>query len=166
MRRLILTLALVIASVPPPILAQNAEPKLAGALKWLMTSKDVAAAVAKVKADRKDGQALVVAPLPGHAPYNALVQLNAAVTPANVHEKDAEFFYVIEGSGTVMLGGKLVNEKRVNEANRNGTGGEGGDIIAISKGDFVLAPANTLHWFNSINEPLVMFAIHIPSPAP
>ncbi len=168
MRKLISTLAVMAVLAPLPVLAQNAaQPApLPGAMRWFVGSKDVAAAVAKVKANHKPGQALVVEVLPGRQPYMSLVQLNADVTPANIHEKEAEFFYVVEGSGTVMLGGKLVNEKRVNEANRNGTGGEGGEVLAVSKGDFFWAPANTLHWFNTIKEPLIMVAIHFPGPPP
>ena len=41
------------------------------------------------------------------APYNASLEYRAAVGPAAIHEKDAEFFYVIDGTATMMTGGKL-----------------------------------------------------------
>jgi hypothetical protein len=37
-----------------------------------------------------------------------------------VHELDAELFYVIDGSGTVVTGGKLTGETRTNAENLRG----------------------------------------------
>ena len=51
---------------------------------------------------------------------------DSAVGPASVHEKEAELFYVIDGSGTLVTGGKLVGETRTNADNLAGTAIEGG----------------------------------------
>jgi mannose-6-phosphate isomerase-like protein (cupin superfamily) len=159
-RNLIMALTILAAAVTAAF-AQNASPA-ASAVYPLASSTEVAAAVAKLKREKKEGQALAIVVLKSLAPFSAVVQYNTLEAPPNIHEKDSEIFYVLEGSGTVVLGGKLVNEKRINEANLTGTAVEGGTTIAISKGDFFIAPPRTAHWFNTIKEPLVMVAIHAP----
>ncbi len=71
-------------------------------------------------------------------------------------------FYVIDGSATLVTGGKLAGEKRTNADNLTGTGIEGGNSQPISKGDFVIVPQNTPHWFSSINGTLVLMSLHVP----
>jgi len=64
--------------------------------KTYSSAADVAALIAKSKADRKEGQALVTQRILSLAPYNANLEYRGAVGPAAVHEKEAEMFYVID----------------------------------------------------------------------
>ena len=137
--------------------AQQAAPA-----KMYASSADVAALIAKAKADRKENQANFIQQILQLAPYNANLEYRAAVGPAAVHEKEAEMFYVIDGSATLVTGGKLANEKRTNAANLTGTGIEGGKSQAVAKGDFVIVPENTPHWFSAINGTIVLMSIHVP----
>src|SRR5262249_55883895 len=136
----------------------------AAAMKTFASSSDVAALIAKAKSERKQDQPLVAQPILRLAPYNANLEYRAAVGPAAVHEKEAEMFYVIDGSATLMTGGKLVKEARTNAENLTGTGIEGGSSQSIAKGDFVIVPENTPHWFSAINGTLVLMSIHVPRP--
>ena len=74
-------------------------------------------------------------------------------------------FYVIDGSATMVTGGKLMDEKR-NGANLTGTGIEGGSPRNVAKGDFIVVPENTAHWFSAINGTLVLMSLHVPRPVP
>src|SRR5277367_1273197 len=82
--------------------------------KTYSSAADVAALMAKAKADHKEGQPIVIESILQLAPYGANLEYRTAVGPAAVHEKEAEMFYVIDGSATLMTGGKLANEKRTN----------------------------------------------------
>jgi mannose-6-phosphate isomerase-like protein (cupin superfamily) len=130
--------------------------------KTYASAADVAALLAKAKADHKDGQPLVAERILTLAPYAASLEYRSAVGPAAVHEKEAEIFYVIDGSATLVTGGKLVNEKRNNAENLGGTGIEGGKSQAVAKGDFVIVPENTPHWFSAINGTIVLMSLHVP----
>jgi len=44
-------------------------------------------------------------------------------------------FYVIDGAGTLVTGGKLIDEKRTNAENLSGSGIEGGVSKRVAKGD-------------------------------
>ena len=137
----------------------------AQAMKDFSSSADVSALIAKAKSDRKEGQPVVSQRLLSLAPYNANLEYRAAVGPASVHERDAEIFYVIDGAGTLMTGGKLVNETRSNPANLSGTAVEGGTSRAVAKGDFFVVPENTPHWFSEIKGTLILMSLHVPRPA-
>jgi mannose-6-phosphate isomerase-like protein (cupin superfamily) len=138
--------------------AQGPAPKLFAA------AGDVKAMIAKAKAERKPDQPNFTQPIVTLAPYNANLEyrvggLNA---PASTHDKDAELFYVVEGSGTVVTGGTLQNERRTNPDNAQGSGIEGGTSRKIGAGDFVLVPEKTPHWFTQIDGTLVMMSLHLP----
>ena len=130
--------------------------------KTYASAADVAALLAKAKADHKEGQPIVAETILQLAPYRANMEYRSSVGPASVHEKEAELFYVIDGSATLMTGGKLENEKRTNAENLTGTGIEGGHSQAVAKGDFVIVPENTPHWFSAINGTIVLMSLHVP----
>jgi mannose-6-phosphate isomerase-like protein (cupin superfamily) len=98
------------------------------------------------------------------APYTANLEYRGAVGPAAVHEKEAELFYVIDGSGTLVTGGKLAGETRTNAENLSGTAIDGGETQNVAKGDFFVVPENTPHWFSKINGTLVLMSLHVPRP--
>ena len=122
--------------------------------------------IAKAKSERKPDQPLFAQPILQLAPYTASLEYRGAVGPAAVHEKEAEMFYVIEGSATLVTGGKLVNEKRTNAENLTGTAIEGGSARPVAKGDFIIVPENTPHWFSPINGTIVLMSFHAPRPVP
>jgi mannose-6-phosphate isomerase-like protein (cupin superfamily) len=121
------------------------------------------AMVAKAKADRKPDQPTFAQPLLALAPYGANLEYRAAIGPSAVHKKYAEFFYVVDGSATLMTGGKLVNEKS-NGDNLSGTAIEGGSSRQVAKGDFVIVPEGTPHWFSAINGNITLMSFRLPRP--
>ena len=132
------------------------------AVKMYSSSADVAALQAKAKSDRKGDAPLVVERILQLAPYNANLEYRASIGPASVHEKEAEVFYVIEGGGTMVTGGKLMNESRTNAENLTGSGIEGGTPRKLAKGDFLVVPENTPHWFSSLDGSITLMSLHVP----
>jgi mannose-6-phosphate isomerase-like protein (cupin superfamily) len=153
--------AVALAKLPAP---QPAPQSPAKPPKFFTSSSDVTALIAKAKSERKEGQPMVPEPMLELGSYDGHLEYRPAVGPAAVHEKEAEMFYVIDGSANLVTGGKLVNETRTNPANLSGSAIEGGTSRTITKGDFILVPENTPHWFSSINGALVLFSMHVPSP--
>jgi mannose-6-phosphate isomerase-like protein (cupin superfamily) len=126
------------------------------------SSADVQALIANARRIKKPGQPTVVQPLLKLAPYQASLEYRTAIGPAAVHEKEAEFFYVIEGSATLVTGGQLTEEKRTNDANLGGSGIQGGQAQAVAKGDFLVVPQGVPHWFSAINGELILMSLHVP----
>ena len=68
----------------------------------------------------KDNQPIVAQSLIQLAPYNVSLEYRASVGNAAVHETEAELFYVVDGSATLVTGGKLTGESRTNAENLTG----------------------------------------------
>jgi mannose-6-phosphate isomerase-like protein (cupin superfamily) len=82
---------------------------------------------------------------------------------ANIHETEAELFYVIDGAGTLVTGAKLIDERRTNAENLSGTGIEGGVTRRVSKSDWILVPAGEPHQFPAVEAGgLRLMSLHLP----
>lgn len=160
-------LMMAVVVMTSAILASGSSASAQGAAavpKLFASAGDVKALIARAKAERKPDQPNFSQPIVSLAPYNANLEyrvggLNA---PASTHDKDAELFFVIEGSGTVVTGGTLQNERRSNPDNASGTGIDGGMSRTIAAGDWVLVPEKTPHWFTKIDGTLVLMSVHLP----
>jgi len=147
-------------------LAAAQQPATPPAPKTFSSAADVQDLIAKAKADRKDNAPLVIERMLSLSPYSANLEYRASVGTASIHETDAEVFYVIDGAATMVTGGKLKDEKRTNPANLTGSAIEGGMSRNVAKGDFIIVPENTAHWFSAISSPLVLMTLHVPHPVP
>ena len=131
-------------------------------IKTYSSSGDVVALIAKAKSEIKESQPMISEPILVLAPYRASLEYRPGVAPAALHEREAELMYVIDGSATMITGGKLVNEKRNNADNLAGTGIDGGTPREVAKGDFLIVPENTAHWFSAIKSTLILMTFHVP----
>jgi mannose-6-phosphate isomerase-like protein (cupin superfamily) len=144
-----------------PSAAQQAAPSL----QTFLNNKDIMALVDKAKADRKGDAPLVAEPILSLAPYRAQLEYRPGISPAAVHEKDAELMVVLEGTGNIVTGGKLVDEKRNNANNLGGSSITGGNSQAVVKGDMLIVPANTPHQvIPTGGAPIVLMTLHVPHP--
>jgi len=131
------------------------------------SSQEVAALIDKAKRDARPGQAAVLEPLLHLAPYTANLEYRTAtVGPAAVHLHEDEFFYMLEGSATVITGGKLVHPKQTNAGNLTGDSIEGGKAMQVSKGDVFVVPENTPHWFSKVDGHVIDISLHVPGSRP
>ena len=73
---------------------------------------------------------------------------------AEIHTNEADFFYIVEGRATQVLGGTVIDGKETGPGQVRGPRTEGGRTYHVTKGDIVWVPANTSHWFPEIPEPL------------
>jgi len=141
-----------------------AAPAEAAAMKIFTSAEDVQALLAKAKAERKEGQVVSAEHILSLAPYNVNLEYRPVEGAVAVHEKDAEMVYVLDGTGTLTTGGKVVGEKRTNAANLSGTAIDGGTTQPLAKGDFAIIPENTPHQFKPVNGVLVLMTLHVPRP--
>jgi mannose-6-phosphate isomerase-like protein (cupin superfamily) len=171
MKTFAVSIALTIVTAAAVVVAvaqQPARSMAAPELKTYTSAADVQALIAKSKSERKPDQPNVNSRLLSFDPYSVNMEYRGAIGPAAVHEREAEAFYIIEGTATLITGGKLVNETRTNPTNLSGTGVEGGVSRTVSKGDFIVVPEGTPHFFSAIggNGALVDMSIHLPRPVP
>ena len=127
-----------------------------------------AALIARTKAElTESGKTFLWQPLlRDGANIVALEYWAAAARPA-VHTGEAEYFTVLEGSGTLVTGGTLVGAQTVRPGFVDGDRIEGGTSRALHKGDFVLIPRGVPHWFGiPQGQMLVLLGVKVPTAAP
>ena len=163
MKRRLVTISALIFAMAAGASAQTASPP--PLLKTFASADEIKSLIAKAKRDRKDGQPLTVEPLLSLAPYRASLEYRTAVAPAAVHETEAELFYVIEGTGTMVTGGTLADPRRLNPANLSGTSIAGGTPQAIAKGDVLIVPERTPHQITPKDGEIVLMSLHVPRTA-
>jgi len=86
-------------------------------------------------------------------PYVVLAEHRAATqnpaTKASVHKDEAELYYVIEGSATLVTG-RMPGQS------------SGGVTQQIHAGDVLIIPENTPHWFSAVARELSYVSMHMP----
>lgn len=161
MRTTMLAIALVIV-LSLSIWAQQRQNQAPPQQGGVITAADFAAIVAKQPKDRNGNATFLQL-----APYNVNMEHRVNMPQnASIHDKEAELFYVVDGGGTIVTGGKLTNASRQNADNSTGSGIEGGTSKKIAKGDFILVPEGTPHWFSAIDGELTLMSLHLPRTAP
>jgi mannose-6-phosphate isomerase-like protein (cupin superfamily) len=128
--------------------------------RTMVSASDVAAMIAKAKAERKD-QPNIAQSMIQLAPYNVSLEYRASVGNAAVHETEAELFYVVDGAATLVTGGTLTDSTRTG-ANLTGKGIQGGVSRKVAKGDFIMVPEGQPHWFSVIDGTVVLMSLHLP----
>ena len=126
-----------------------------------MSAADAAAAVAATAAKQGTSPNGITRVLQ-LAPYTVSIEHRIPVAQsAAIHDKDAELFYIVDGSATLVTGGALVNPMR-NGDNVSGTGITGGTPQKMSKGDFMLIPQGVAHWITDIQGSFTPMTLHLP----
>ena len=128
----------------------------------VFSAADLAAALAKLSDERPASSVRVFS----LAPYNVNVERRLPRPQgASLHETQAELFYVIDGSATLLTGGTLTSPTR-NGTNLSGPGIEGGVRQTFGKGDFLLVPSGIPHQFVDITAPVQLLSIYLPNATP
>jgi mannose-6-phosphate isomerase-like protein (cupin superfamily) len=78
---------------------------------------------------------------------------------SELHEKDTDVFYILQGSATFVTGGKMVDAKTTAPGEIRGSGIEGGEIHALSKDNVIVIPAGVPHWFKDVQGPFLYFVV-------
>lgn len=77
-----------------------------------------------------------------------------------IHEAETDVVYVLEGKATFVTGGKLLDGRITSPGEIRGTKLQGGSTQQLGKGDVVVVPRGTPHWFEAIQEaPFLYFVV-------
>jgi quercetin dioxygenase-like cupin family protein len=78
-----------------------------------------------------------------------------------VHTKDTDIFYILEGAATFVTGGTTVGGKETAPTEFRGASMDGGVVRVITQGDVLVIPANVPHWFREIQQPITYFGVKV-----
>ena len=76
-----------------------------------------------------------------------------------VHDHETDVIYVLDGTATLVTGGTLVEPKVIAPGETRAPNVEGGDTRQLAKGDVVVIPPGTPHWFKEASNPFLYFVV-------
>jgi len=91
--------------------------------------------------------------------YSVSVLRRTSPGQVEIHEKEADIFYVIDGEATFVTGGTMVGGKVSRPNQLLGTDIQGGETRQLKKGDVIVIPAGVPHWFKEIQQPIQYFTV-------
>jgi mannose-6-phosphate isomerase-like protein (cupin superfamily) len=123
------------------------------------SAADVAALIDKAKNESKNGSPIVVGEFLKLAPYTVNLEYreNGRAGDVGFHPKSAEFICFLQGSGTLVTGGKVALDRMSID---------GGESRKIGKGDFILIPEGVPHWISMVDQTIVLMSVFIPRSVP
>jgi glc operon protein GlcG len=80
---------------------------------------------------------------------------------AEVHFRDTDVIYVLDGTATFVTGGSVVEPKTTAADEVRGKAIAGGETRRIGKGDVVVVPRGTPHWFQEVPGPLTYYVVKV-----
>ena len=86
------------------------------------------------------------------------------VGQAEVHDKETDVFYVTEGDATFVTGGTVVAGKTTEPGQIRGTSINGGENHHLAKGDVMVIPAGTPHWFKEVPKSITYYVVKVIKP--
>jgi glc operon protein GlcG len=80
---------------------------------------------------------------------------------AEVHLLDTDIIYMLDGSATFVTGGTVVDGKTVEPNEIRGASISDGETRRITKGDVIIVPNGTPHWFKEISGPINYYVVKV-----
>ena len=113
----------------------------------------------KVAAAIAGGGNLVTAP-----DLSISMNRRAGAGQVEVHDKETDTFYVLDGEATFVTGGVMIGG-RVSRPNQQlGSDIQGGETRHLSKGDVIVIPAGIPHWFKEVQKPVTYYVVKVIKP--
>ena len=160
-----LVIVAVIALVPSYAAAQTPPPAVA------ITAADVKAFIDNLPKDRVSDLPIRVADVGGYkVGVYGVFRPRSVPGDAILHDTSVtEIYYMLEGAGTLVTGGQLVDERsaglspNTRRPNLRGSRIEGGTSRRVVPGDIIIIPGKVPHWWSSLDGD-IRYLIYRPDP--
>jgi uncharacterized protein GlcG (DUF336 family)/mannose-6-phosphate isomerase-like protein (cupin superfamily) len=80
---------------------------------------------------------------------------------AEVHTRDTDILYVLDGTATLVTGGQVVNGKTIATDELRGDSISGGETRSLVKGDVVIVPNGVPHLFKDVTAPFLYYVVKV-----
>jgi quercetin dioxygenase-like cupin family protein len=78
-----------------------------------------------------------------------------------IHKKDTDVFYIVEGTATFVTGGTVTGGKETAPDEIRVATMDGGVERKLGKGDVIIVPVNVTHWFKDVQQPITYFGVKV-----
>lgn len=93
--------------------------------------------------------------------YQVITGRRAGPGSCEVHTFDTDVIYVLKGEAIFVTGGKALDSKETAPGEFRGRSIEGGTDRKLAKGDVIIVPAGTPHWFKEVKGQFHYFLIKV-----
>ena len=152
----------MIARFAAAALLTLALPAAAQAPVGFAPSAEIREKVAAMAQAMKPDQGFMAAPVVSDGKTVAALEYWRKPGRPAVHPDEAEYAIVIEGAGTLIMGGTLVAPEVRRPGLTEGSRIEGGTTHKLVAGDVMLIPAGAPHWFGIEGTHLVLLGVKLP----
>jgi glc operon protein GlcG len=80
---------------------------------------------------------------------------------AEIHTKDADVIYVLDGTATLVTGGEAVDAKTIAPDELRGSSIHNGQARQIAKGDVIIVPHGVPHQFSEVTNPFLYYVVKV-----
>jgi len=80
---------------------------------------------------------------------------------AEIHTRDTDIAYVLQGSATLVTGGTPVDVKASGPEELRGSAIAGGESRQLHAGDVVVIPNGVPHWFKEVTAPFLYYVVKV-----
>ena len=130
-----------------------------------ITAADIEAAIKRLPAEGVSANGTFVERVDASSKtlaYRVSVDRRRTPQNANSHATEAELWAIVDGSGTITTGGKMVETRKDGKVVSRAI--EGGVSRKVTKGDFVVIPEGVPHYVTEANPHVIFFAIEFYRP--
>ena len=78
-----------------------------------------------------------------------------------IHTRDTDLIYMLEGTATLVTGGTVIDAKTIEPEEIRARELKGGESRTITKGDVVVIPNGTPHWFKEVKGPINYYVVKV-----
>ena len=78
-----------------------------------------------------------------------------------VHALDTDIVYVLQGTATFVTGGTVVDSKTTSPNEIRGASIRSGQTYKLGKGDVIIVPHGTPHWFKQVSIPFLYYVVKV-----
>ena len=78
-----------------------------------------------------------------------------------VHARDTDVMYILDGAATIVTGGEVVGGKTTAPGEIRGASIRGGKEQTLGKGDVFIVPSGVPHWFRNVPTPIEYYVVKI-----
>ena len=80
---------------------------------------------------------------------------------AEIHTKDTDVIYVLDGTATFITGGEALNAKTIAADELRGESIRNGQTRQIAKGDVIVVPSGVPHQFARVTDPFLYYVVKV-----
>jgi mannose-6-phosphate isomerase-like protein (cupin superfamily) len=91
--------------------------------------------------------------------YTVSVLTRNMAGQVEIHETETDIFYIMEGDATFVTGGMIIGGKQSRPNEWRGSDIKGGEVHRLTKGDVIVIPAGTPHWFKEVPSSIKYFTV-------